>query len=97
MRETLKCVEGQPAGADRVRTLTPQSIEAIRASMDASLTRLSQRSHELARRRLEESRGSPGGEINRCREPHCEAVAGLDGAASELELLRGGTIRAFAE
>jgi biopolymer transport protein ExbB len=31
------------ADADRVRTLSPQSIEAIRASMDASLTRLTQR------------------------------------------------------
>jgi biopolymer transport protein ExbB len=43
MRETMKRVEGQPAGADRVRTLSPQSIEAIRATMDASLTRLNQR------------------------------------------------------
>ena len=43
MRETMKRFEGQPAGADRVRTLSAQSIEAIRASLDASLTRLSQR------------------------------------------------------
>jgi biopolymer transport protein ExbB len=43
MRETMKRLEGQPAGSDRVRTLSPQSIEAIRASLDASVTRLSQR------------------------------------------------------
>jgi biopolymer transport protein ExbB len=43
MRETLKRLEGQPAGADRVRTLSAQSIEAIRATMDASLTRMTQR------------------------------------------------------
>ncbi len=43
MRETLKRLEGQAAGADRVRTLSAQSIEAIRASLDASLTRLVQR------------------------------------------------------
>jgi biopolymer transport protein ExbB len=43
MRETAKRLEGQAAGADRVRTLSPQSIEAIRASLDASVTRLSQR------------------------------------------------------
>lgn len=43
MRETMKRLEGQAAGADRVRTLSPQSIEAIRATMDASLTRMSQR------------------------------------------------------
>ena len=43
MRETMKRLEGQPAGADRVRTLSPQSIEAIRASLDASVTRLQQR------------------------------------------------------
>ena len=43
MRETMKRFEGQPAGADRVRSLSAQSIEAIRASLDASLTRLSQR------------------------------------------------------
>jgi biopolymer transport protein ExbB len=43
MRETMKRLEGQPAGADRVRTISAASIEAIRASLDASLTRLSQR------------------------------------------------------
>jgi biopolymer transport protein ExbB len=43
MRETMKRLEGKPAGADRVRSLSAQSIEAIRASLDASLTRLSQR------------------------------------------------------
>lgn len=43
MRETMKRFEGQPAGADRVRSLSAQSIEAIRASLDASLTRLTQR------------------------------------------------------
>jgi biopolymer transport protein ExbB len=43
MRETMKRLEGQSAGAARVRSLTPQSIEAIRATLDASLTRMSQR------------------------------------------------------
>ena len=43
MRETMKRLEGQTAGAARVRSLSAQSIEAIRASLDASLTRLSQR------------------------------------------------------
>jgi biopolymer transport protein ExbB len=43
MRETMKRVEGQAAGADRVKTLSAQSIEAIRATMDASLTRMTQR------------------------------------------------------
>ncbi|HUN74173.1 MAG TPA: DUF2341 domain-containing protein [Steroidobacteraceae bacterium] len=43
MRETMKRLEGQAAGADRVRSLSAQSIEAIRASLDASLTRLTQR------------------------------------------------------
>jgi biopolymer transport protein ExbB len=42
MRETMKRLEGQAAGADRVRSLSPQSIEAIRATMDASLTRMHQ-------------------------------------------------------
>jgi biopolymer transport protein ExbB len=42
MRETMKRLEGQPAGADRVRSLSTQSIEAIRATMDASLTRMTQ-------------------------------------------------------
>jgi len=39
MQETLKRFQGQAAGADRVRTLSAQSIEAIRATMDAGLTR----------------------------------------------------------
>jgi biopolymer transport protein ExbB len=43
MRETMKRLEGQAAGADRVRSLSAQSIEAIRASLDASMTRLVQR------------------------------------------------------
>jgi biopolymer transport protein ExbB len=43
IQETLKRFEGQAAGADRVRTLSAQSIEAIRATLDASLTRLTQR------------------------------------------------------
>lgn len=42
IRETMKRLSGQPAGADRVRTLSPQSIEAIRATLDASLTRMTQ-------------------------------------------------------
>jgi len=43
MRETLKRLEGQAAGSDRVKTLSIQSIEAIRASLDASVTRLTHR------------------------------------------------------
>lgn len=43
MRETMKRLEGQAAGADRVRSLSAQSIEAIRAGLDAALTRLVQR------------------------------------------------------
>jgi biopolymer transport protein ExbB len=43
MRETMKRLEGQAVSADRVRSLSAQSIEAIRASLDASLTRLVQR------------------------------------------------------
>lgn len=43
MRETFKRLEGQAAGADRARILSAQSIEAIRATMDASLTRMTQR------------------------------------------------------
>ena len=39
MRETLKRFESQAVGADRVRILSAQSIEAIRATMDAGLTR----------------------------------------------------------
>jgi biopolymer transport protein ExbB len=42
MRETMKRLEGQPAGAARVRTLSAQSIAAIRATMDASLVRMVQ-------------------------------------------------------
>ena len=42
MRETMKRLAGQAAGADRVRTLSPQSVEAIRATLDASLTRITQ-------------------------------------------------------
>lgn len=42
MRETMKRLAGQTAGADRARTLSPQSIEAIRATLDASLTRMTQ-------------------------------------------------------
>ncbi|MDB6102107.1 MAG: MotA/TolQ/ExbB proton channel family protein [Gammaproteobacteria bacterium] len=43
MRETMKRLEGRPASADRVRTLSTQSIEAIRASLDATVIRLVQR------------------------------------------------------
>jgi biopolymer transport protein ExbB len=43
MRETMKRLEGQAAGAARVKSLSPQSIEAIRATMDASMTRMTQR------------------------------------------------------
>ena len=43
MRETLKRLEGQAAGADRARILSAQSIEAIRATMDGSMTRMTQR------------------------------------------------------
>jgi len=43
MLETIKRIEGQPVGAARVRSLSAQSIEAIRASLDAALTRLVQR------------------------------------------------------
>jgi biopolymer transport protein ExbB len=39
MQETLKRFEAQSVGAERVRTLSAQSIEAIRATMDAGLTR----------------------------------------------------------
>lgn len=41
--ELNKRVAGQSAGARRVQVLSPQSIEAIRASMDATSTRLQQR------------------------------------------------------
>ncbi len=40
--ELKKRVKGQAAGAQRALILSPQSIEAIRASMDATLTRLQQ-------------------------------------------------------
>ncbi len=43
MQETLKRLTAQPALVDRPRTLSVQSIEAIRASLDASQTRLQQR------------------------------------------------------
>jgi biopolymer transport protein ExbB len=43
MQETMKRFEGQAAGADVARILSAQSIEAIRATMDASLTRMTQR------------------------------------------------------
>jgi biopolymer transport protein ExbB len=43
MRETMKRLEGRPVSADRVRTLSTQSIEAIRASLDATVIRLIQR------------------------------------------------------
>jgi biopolymer transport protein ExbB len=39
MQETLKRFEGAAVGADRARVLSAQSIEAIRATMDAGLTR----------------------------------------------------------
>ncbi|HKD53168.1 MAG TPA: DUF2341 domain-containing protein [Steroidobacteraceae bacterium] len=39
MQETLKRFEQQAVSADRVRILSAQSIEAIRATMDAGLTR----------------------------------------------------------
>jgi biopolymer transport protein ExbB len=42
MRETMKRVEGQALSANRVKTLSSQSIEAIRATMDATLTRSTQ-------------------------------------------------------
>jgi biopolymer transport protein ExbB len=42
MRETMKRVAGQAAGADRVKTLSAQSIEAIRATLDATHTRMGQ-------------------------------------------------------
>jgi biopolymer transport protein ExbB len=42
MRETLSRFQGQAAGADRVRTLSAQSIEAIRATLDATHTRMTQ-------------------------------------------------------
>jgi biopolymer transport protein ExbB len=41
--ELNKRLVGQSAGAQRAAVLSPQSIEAVRASMDATLTRLQQR------------------------------------------------------
>lgn len=43
IQQTLKRFEGQAVGADRVRTLSAQSIEAIRATLDASVIRMTQR------------------------------------------------------
>jgi biopolymer transport protein ExbB len=43
MRETNKRTDGQALSAARVKTLSPQAIEAIRATMDASMTRATQR------------------------------------------------------
>ena len=43
MHETLKRIEGKAAGADRVHNLSAQSIEAIRATMDATQTRMVQK------------------------------------------------------
>ena len=43
MRETMKRLEGQPAEEGRIPSLSPQSIEAIRAGLDATVTRLTQR------------------------------------------------------
>jgi biopolymer transport protein ExbB len=42
-RELNRRIEAQAVGADRVRVLSPQSIEAIRATLDASLTRMTQK------------------------------------------------------
>jgi len=42
VREMNKRVAGSTVGAQRATVLTPQSIDAIRASMDASMTRLQQ-------------------------------------------------------
>ena len=42
VREFNKRTAGQSAGAARAQVLSPQSIEAIRAAMDASMTRLQQ-------------------------------------------------------
>jgi biopolymer transport protein ExbB len=43
MRETNKRVDGQALSAARAKTLSSQSIEAIRATLDASMTRAIQR------------------------------------------------------
>jgi biopolymer transport protein ExbB len=42
VRELNKRVAGKAAGADRVQALSHQSIDAIRAAMDATMTRLQQ-------------------------------------------------------
>lgn len=39
VQETLKRLEGQSVGAERAQVLSAQSIEAIRATLDATLTR----------------------------------------------------------
>jgi biopolymer transport protein ExbB len=43
MQETNKRLEGRAAGAERAKVLSPQSIEAIRATMDATQTRAGQK------------------------------------------------------
>jgi biopolymer transport protein ExbB len=43
MREVLSRIEGKSAGAARAQLLTPTAIESIRATMDASQTRMTQR------------------------------------------------------
>lgn len=43
IREVMTRLEGRAAGADRAKTLSPAAIESIRATMDASLTRMTQR------------------------------------------------------
>ncbi len=43
VQETQKRVGGRSAGAARTKTLSPQSIDAIRAAMDATMIRLQQR------------------------------------------------------
>ena len=43
MREVLTRLEGKSAGAARVHVLSPTAIESIRATMDASQTRMTQR------------------------------------------------------
>jgi biopolymer transport protein ExbB len=42
MRETMARLDAQQVSADRGKTLSPQSIAAIRATMDASMTRMTQ-------------------------------------------------------
>ncbi len=42
MRETMKRLEGQSVGAARLKSLSAQSIEAIRATLDATHTRMGQ-------------------------------------------------------